>query len=196
MTHSKTDAGRRTIDLSPVLRDELAGHRAGARYAAPCDRVFPTASGGAHDRNNIRDRILAKAVECANVRLADRGLSALPDGLTPHSLRHTFASLLVRAGHDPAYVMAQLGHTDPAVTLGIYAHALRQPSDAGARLDALVAGSIGHSLGTSPDSDGRDLTASMAAGSAETPCEQGFPPARPRGFEPLTSRSGGGRSIH
>jgi len=122
--------------------------------------------------------------------------AALPDGLTPHSLRHTFASLLVRAGHDPAYVMAQLGHTDPAVTLGIYAHALRQPSDAGARLDALVAGSIGHSLGTSPDSDGRDLTASMAARTAETPCEQGFPQARPRGFEPLTSRSGGERSIH
>jgi len=49
--------------------------------------------------------------------------------------------------------MAQLGHPDPAVTLGIYAHALRQPSDAGARSDTLVAGSIGHSLGTSPDSD-------------------------------------------
>jgi len=34
--------------------------------------LFPTASGGAHDGNNIRDRILAKAVERANVRLADR----------------------------------------------------------------------------------------------------------------------------
>ena len=36
-----------------------------------------------------------------------------------------FASWLVAEGADPAYVMAQLGHTDPQMTLGLYAKALK-----------------------------------------------------------------------
>ena len=39
-------------------------------------------------------------------------------------LRHTFASVLVMLGEDPAHVMGQLGHTDPAFTLRIYADAM------------------------------------------------------------------------
>jgi integrase len=34
---AKTDAGRRTVDLSPALRDELAAHKACTRHAAPRD---------------------------------------------------------------------------------------------------------------------------------------------------------------
>jgi len=29
-------------------------------------------------------------------------------------------------GEDPAFVMSQLGHTDPAFTLRVYAHAMRR----------------------------------------------------------------------
>ena len=45
----------------------------------------------------------------------------MPKKLTPHSLRRTFASVLVALGEDPAYVMAQLGHTDASFTLSVYA---------------------------------------------------------------------------
>jgi integrase len=41
-------------------------------------------------------------------------------GITPHSLRHTFTSLLFAIGEDPVSVMRQLGHIDPAFTLRAY----------------------------------------------------------------------------
>lgn len=137
---AKTDAGRRTVDLSPALRDELGVHKAGARRAEPESLVFGTRSGKAQNRNNVRRRVLLAAVERANGALEDAGEEALPEGLSPHALRHTFASLLVLSGADPAYVMAQLGHTDPKFTLRVYAHALRRQHDHGERLDALVSG--------------------------------------------------------
>ena len=82
-------------------------------------------------------------------RLAEeRGLQPLPLGITPHKLRHTFASILVAIGKDPTYVMQQLGHTDPAFTLRVYAHAMRRSEEERARLKALVEGHdwshIGH----------------------------------------------------
>jgi integrase len=49
----------------------------------------------------------------------------LPEGLSPHALRRTFASWLVAEGEDPTYVTHQLGDTDPKMTLGLYARALR-----------------------------------------------------------------------
>jgi site-specific recombinase XerD len=45
----------------------------------------------------------------------------MPDGspltVTPHQLRHTFATKLVNAGMSPQALMALLGHVTPAVTL-------------------------------------------------------------------------------
>jgi len=41
---------------------------------------------------------------------------------TPHDLRHSWASHMLSAGADLAYVSAQLGHANPATTLRIYAH--------------------------------------------------------------------------
>ncbi len=137
---AKTDAGRRTVDLSPALRDELAAHKARSRHAKPEALVFATRSGKAQNRNNVRRRVLLAAVERANARLTEdeSEVPQLPEGLSPHGLRHTFASLLFEAGATVPYVMAQLGHADPKVTLGIYAHVLRRKGDTGARLDALV----------------------------------------------------------
>lgn len=40
-----------------------------------------------------------------------------------HDLRHTCASLLIARGIDPVSVARFLGHANPSVTLGIYAHA-------------------------------------------------------------------------
>jgi integrase len=55
--------------------------------------------------------------------LGDADETPLPDGLTPHSLRRTFASILVATGNDPVYVMGQMGHTDPKFTVKVYARA-------------------------------------------------------------------------
>ena len=79
-------------------------------------------------------------IERANERLAGRDLPPLPEGLTTHKLRHTFASLLAACGEDPAYVMAQLGHTDPKFTLRVYTHLMRRRDGERERLRALVGG--------------------------------------------------------
>ncbi|MGI8804820.1 MAG: tyrosine-type recombinase/integrase [Thermoleophilaceae bacterium] len=42
---SKTAAGRREVDLSPELRERLAEHRAGSKFAGDGDFVFPTRRG-------------------------------------------------------------------------------------------------------------------------------------------------------
>jgi integrase len=60
--------------------------------------------------------------------------------VTPHKLRHTFASILVACGEDPASIMAQLGHTDPKFTLRVYTHLMRRDPAERGRLKALVYG--------------------------------------------------------
>lgn len=122
---AKTDAGIREIDVQPELRDELVVWRASTPFAAPQDRVFPTRGGGAQNRHNVRQRVVLKSVERANVKLAEAELPRLPEGLSPHALRRSFISWLIAEGEDPAYVMAQAGHTDPSMTLGVYARAVR-----------------------------------------------------------------------
>ena len=137
---SKTDAGVRQVDMLPSLRDELLSLKAAARRPEPNGLVFPTATGHRHGPSNIRRRVLAPAVKRANERLAEVGEVPLPEQLTPHKLRHTFASLLVALGVDPGSVMDQLGHTDPAFTLRVYRHGMRHDQASKEALRVLVGG--------------------------------------------------------
>jgi integrase len=137
---SKTQAGLREIRLQPILRGILEAHWERSRGAAPEILVFPSRTGRRRDKDNIRGRILAPAIARANELLEGRGSVPLPDGLSPHKLRHTFASILVACGEDPSSVMYQLGHTDPAFTLRIYAHVMRRSTAERKRLQALVGG--------------------------------------------------------
>ena len=47
--------------------------------------------------------------------LEERGLNPLPEGLTPHSMRRTFISLLLATGEDVPYVMSQVAHADHGI---------------------------------------------------------------------------------
>jgi integrase len=96
--------------------------------------------------------VLARAVEKANVQLAKQKLETHPTGLTPHSLRRTFASLLFAVGENPPYVMAQLGHIDPQVTLGINAKVMDRRDGEPERLKALVEGPEWVATGSSASS--------------------------------------------
>lgn len=58
----------------------------------------------------------------------------------PSDLRRTFASLLFAIGEPPPYVMAQMGHTTPDLTLAIYAHQMNRRDGEPERLKALVEG--------------------------------------------------------
>jgi integrase len=136
--NAKTDAGVRIIHMLPILRRELAAYR-DQLQPAPGRRVFATSSGAAIGASNLRIRILARAVDQANARLGANGWQPLPDGLTPHSLRRTFASLLFALGEPPTYVMSQMGHTTPALTLALYARDMNRRDGERQRLRALVA---------------------------------------------------------
>lgn len=135
---SKSQAGMREIDLLPILHTTLADHKAGSDDTDPDDLVFPTGAGGPREKDNLRNRVLEPLLAPTDLLLTARGHPPLPKGVGPHKLRHTFASVLVACGTDPAAVMAQLGHTDPHFTLRTYTHMMRRTPGERERLRTVV----------------------------------------------------------
>jgi integrase len=158
---SKTDAGLRVVDVWPELRDVLLDHKARSARTGAADYVFGTSSGKADTRSNISKR-LRRAVARANAALEPTEVAAIADGLTPHSLRRTFCSLLYLRGEDPVYVMEQMGHTDPKLALRIYAKVIgdRRRRGAGMRLVGVLDGTEWAQTGT----NGPDVPAALPAG--------------------------------
>lgn len=112
------------VDLTPALRDELAVWLDRSPFKQPTDLVFPTRTGGRDSPQNVRKRLLVKAVERANVELERVGIE--PIGPVPlHGLRRTYATLRVLAGDDVVYVSSQIGHENPTFTLAVYAQAVK-----------------------------------------------------------------------
>ena len=72
--------------------------------------LFHGAEGGPMDYNKFYDDWM-RAQKIAGIRPR-----------TPHSLRHTYASINLANGEELAYVQKQLGHANPAITLAIYTH--------------------------------------------------------------------------
>lgn len=137
---TKTEAAMRRVKLVPVLREILAEWKAAQAAPQPEGRVFPTATGKRQNPSNVRCRVLAPAVERANVALGLAGLPALPVGLTPHSLRRTFASLLVATNEPMTYTKSAMGHTSAALTLSVYAAAMEWEDTHAPSLVALLEG--------------------------------------------------------
>ena len=133
---AKTQAGFREIDLFPGLARRLRAAR--PKRFDPDSLVFTTATGRPRDRNNARQRIVDPVVEAADQLLLAQDMSPLPRGVTAHKLRHTFASVLIALGYDPATVQEQLGHSDARFTLNVYTHQMRRSSDARNALARLV----------------------------------------------------------
>jgi integrase len=96
----------RSVPFPAVLVDELAAACAGKTEGDP---VFTSPEGGALWLRNWRRRVFEPAAAAAGL-----------DGLTPHGLRHTAASLAVAAGADVRVVQQMLGHASAAMTLDVY----------------------------------------------------------------------------
>jgi integrase len=60
-----------------------------------------------------------------------------------HDLRHWTATTAISSGHDVRTVAGRLGHTNPAMTMRVYAHVVE-----GA--DAAVAQTLGRALDSDP----------------------------------------------
>jgi hypothetical protein len=90
--------------------------------------VFPSAVGTRQDRNRVRNRVLAPSIKRADEYLVGEGSTPLPERLTLHALRRTSISIRIALGHDVRTIMDEHGQLDPAVTVGMYAKAMR-PED-------------------------------------------------------------------
>jgi integrase len=113
----------RSVPVPRFLVDDLAAHLAGR---APGDLVFTAPRGGVLRVQNFRRSYFDRAA-------AGLGL----DGLVPHELRHTAASLAIAAGASIKGVQAMLGHASATLTLDRYGHLFGDELDAVAdRLDA------------------------------------------------------------
>lgn len=128
---AKTEAGLRDLELTAFLLDELRAHLA----AIPAELrdthrarlpIFPTRTGGMLNASNVRTRLLKETVKRVNEQREKDGRMLLPEKVTPHTLRRTFASLALAAGRDPRWVMGQLGHTDARLTLNVYAQVMQR----------------------------------------------------------------------
>jgi integrase len=118
---SKTAAGVRQVVLDPELVQLLRGHKLAAEWSQPNDFVFAgRIREKPRERNSVRTRILYGAIEKANELLTAEDRPPLPDGITFHALRRTYAALRAELGEHPAITAAQMGHRDPRMTLRVY----------------------------------------------------------------------------
>jgi integrase len=114
----KTKTSRRIIPLPPELVHELRVWKLKCPKSE-MDLVFAREDGLPYHRNAV-SKALDRAITQAE----------LEKRLTPHGLRHSFASLLLADGVPVPEVSALLGHKDSYVTWKVYAHFVRKESTA------------------------------------------------------------------
>ena len=105
----KSASSRRLVALdtttTAVLADQLE-HRAGPVWVFPGEGDGPL---NPASFSNTFDRLVARA-GVPRIRV--------------HDLRHTYATIALRAGVHPAIVSERLGHSSIAVTIDLYSHAV------------------------------------------------------------------------
>ena len=134
VSEPKTARGRRVVALDPETVAVLKGQAArqleeqqAAQSWTDTGLVFTSEDGEAL-HPEVVSRFFRKAVKEA----------MLPD-IRLHDLRHTHATLALRAGIHPKVVSERLGHATVAITLDTYSHAIPAMQEEAA---ALIAGLV------------------------------------------------------
>ena len=111
--------------MSPALASELFDLLASRRQEAPRkgwpdvpEWVFCSATG----TSSWDERYFSRVWERLRRRAQREGIRPLK----LHATRHTWATLALQAGKSVRWVADQLGHADPALTMRVYAHAMRE----------------------------------------------------------------------
>ena len=104
---TKTKAGEREIPIPPFIRESLIEQIEIAKYNKD-NQLFLSPNGRLIDGRNV-NRILKK-------RLKELGI----EGISTHSLRHTYGTRCVEAGMRAVALQRLMGHNDVSVTLNTY----------------------------------------------------------------------------
>lgn len=110
---TKTKASCRVVPVMPVLQRVLEELRQNAERTGPRDYLFSHEGDHPWDQSNTRDKFEA-ALKKAGLR-----------HLTIHSLRHTFASVVLASGVTIKGLQHALGHASAVMTLNVYAHLIQ-----------------------------------------------------------------------
>ena len=123
----KSKSAVRTIPIPDILCDVL---RAYLREWRPNSArlLFATRTGKPHTANKVVQRKLWPILDSLNIPRAGF-----------HAFRHTASTVLIDLGATPATVQAQLGHSDPRITLSAYSHTVdKSQRDAVERLAQIL----------------------------------------------------------
>jgi integrase len=126
--------------LEAVLRELQARRRRAGPWREPDGWVFTSRDW----RHPLGETVFNRGWQRLRRHFAERRVRPL----TLHSARHTWATLALRAGKSIRWIAEQLGHSDPAITLRIYAHLLPDEDEDLAFLDFDGSCSTSNSLTT------------------------------------------------
>ena len=135
MSEPKTEKGRRVVALDPAMVATLRDHQGrqlleraamGGDWDNNLDLVFTR-----EDGSPIHPQAFSEMFE-RNVTA-----SKLPK-LSLHGLRHTHATIALRAGVHPKVVSERLGHASVAFTLDVYTDSLPDMQETAASLIAAL----------------------------------------------------------
>lgn len=133
---AKSDDSERTIALDARTVAALREHR--KRQAAERLAAGPAWSTDERDRELVFTRPDGTAIppKRASQMFTRRVDAAGLPRVGVHGLRHTWATLALRAGVPVKVVSERIGHADPAITMQVYAHALDGDDAAAAEVTA------------------------------------------------------------
>lgn len=119
-TALKTESAKRDVILMDELARLLRTRKVAARFSRDEDLLIPNGIGRTLGYSRLR-KAFAKAANDAKIH-----------GATPHTCRHTFASILIHQGASVEFVSDQLGHASTKTTWDIYVHLFRARDQAAA----------------------------------------------------------------
>jgi integrase len=112
----KTASSERDVPMPTFVAEALSRH---VTEFPPARTLFTAEKGGPVRRDWYGTRVFQKAVKAAG----------LPEGTTPHDLRHHYASVLIAAGASVVAVAQRLGHENAGMVIRVYGHLVEGQDD-------------------------------------------------------------------